>query len=263
MFISCSILGGLRANQESEAFLVHMIRALVRVRDAEYENVELWYTYHPDWVSRTVENALNELNLTPYSIHLPKFLIEFDDDQFKSVIDTVFPLIKKLGIKIAVLHPPGWLNKEGIDWPARLETLLTYSENSNCILTIENVPYIKNVDQFILDLLEHNSGRPLGVTIDLEFMYVNGYEIRDLIKTFGSNILNIHFRDSDGSLVTDEGRRKYLTPGMGKIDFYDIVKALHDAGYDKAITIEVSHRNRNNIIEAKAYAEKCLQKWVK
>jgi sugar phosphate isomerase/epimerase len=144
------------------------------------------------------------------------------------------------------------------DWPRRFDALLTHAENAGCILTLENVPYIKNVDKYIMDQLDQHNDRPLGVTIDFEHMCINGSDIRALIDMFGKNILNIHFRDSNGSLVNEEGYRNYIPPGKGIVDLYDAVKALHDAGYDKALTIEISHR-KNSITEAKAYAEAILQ----
>jgi sugar phosphate isomerase/epimerase len=106
MFISCSILGGLRSNADSETYLVDQIKALVRINDAGYRYVELWHTNYPDWVGNTIQRALREFKLTPYSIHLPKFLVAYDDEQFEIVNDVVFPFIKKLGIQVIVLHPP-------------------------------------------------------------------------------------------------------------------------------------------------------------
>ena len=259
MFLSCSVLGGLKSNADSETYLVDQIKALIRIRDAGYQYVELWHTNHPDWVGRTIQRALKDFKLIPYSIHLPKFLVAYDDEQFEIVNDVVFSFIKELGIKVAVLHPPGSLMPDEVDWPKRFEELLTNTENSGCVLTLENVPYIKNVDTYILDQLVQHEKRPLGVTIDFEHMCINDSDIRELIKMFGENILNIHFRDSTGSLVNDEGYRNYLPPGKGIIDLHDAVAALVEAGYDKALTIEIPHRE-NSIIEANSYAEDCLRR---
>jgi sugar phosphate isomerase/epimerase len=259
MFLSCSILGGLRSNADSETYLVDQIKTLVHVCDAGYRYVELWHTNHPNWVGRTIQRALKNFKLIPYSIHLPKFLVAYDDEQFGLVNDVVFPFIKELEIQVAVLHPPGKIMPDEVDWPKRFDTLLTHAENAGCILTLENVPYIKNVDKYILTQLEMYSDRPLGVTIDFEHMCINGSDIRALLNMFGENILNIHFRDSNGSLVNGEGYRNYIPPGQGIIDLYDAVKALHETGYSKALTIEIPHKS-NNIIEAKAYAEECLRR---
>ena len=83
-----------------------MVRSLVYVKEADYENVELWYSDLPDWVGNTIREALDDLSLRPYSIHLPKFLVSFDDKQFRDVVDSSFSFIETLGIKVAVLHLP-------------------------------------------------------------------------------------------------------------------------------------------------------------
>ena len=128
-------------------------------------------------------------------------------------------------------------------------------------MAIENVPYLPGVDQFILDLISENGGRPLGVTIDLEFLHINKSDINQIVKDFNGLIFNVHFRDSDGSLVDDDGYRKYLVPGCGEVDLLSTLQALHEGGYDRALTVEVSHRNPSNIIESKIYADSCLERF--
>ena len=83
-----------------------MIRSLVYAKEAGYENVELWYSDLPDWVSDTIREALDDLSLRPYSIHLPKFLVSFDDKQFRDTVYSTFEFIEALGLKVAVLHLP-------------------------------------------------------------------------------------------------------------------------------------------------------------
>jgi sugar phosphate isomerase/epimerase len=100
----------------------------------------------------------------------------------------------------------------------------------------------------------------LGVTIDLEFTYINKSDISQIIKDFKNLLFNVHFRDSDGSLVDVNGYRKYLVPGCGEVDLLKMVQSFHEGGYDKALTVEVSHRNPSNIIEAKIYADSCLER---
>ncbi|MHA2141887.1 MAG: sugar phosphate isomerase/epimerase family protein [Candidatus Thorarchaeota archaeon] len=240
----------------------NLIHTLVRIKDAGYDNIEVWMDERPRWVRQTFQHAIEDYGLNPYSIHLPKFLVAFDDDDFKKSTDVVFPFIHGLGVKVAVFHPPDQeMIKESDEWRNRLASLLDFAEESGCILTIENVPYLPRVDQFILNLIAENGGRPLGVTIDLEFMHINQTDISQIIRDYEDLILNVHFRDSDGSLVDDAGYRKYLVPGGGEIDLLRTVQTLQDGGYDKALTVEVSHRNPSNIIEAKIYADSCLDRF--
>ncbi|MFW9844853.1 MAG: sugar phosphate isomerase/epimerase family protein [Candidatus Thorarchaeota archaeon] len=258
MFISCSILGGIRSSASPEKILANMIRAMVHVKNAGYETVELWYSNLPDWVKRTIQETLDDLSLQAYSIHLPKFLTAFENNEFNDSIQSLFGLIETLGLKVAVLHLPEQNQLTSSRWAKRYETLLNEAERVDCMLTFENVPYIKDVDRYILGEIQKHDNGSLGITIDMEFMHVNGSSIEWLTTNFGNYIANIHFRDSDGRLLGDNGRRHYLIPGEGEIDLPHTVKTLHQYGYNGPLTIEVSHRHKENIIKAKQYAEDCL-----
>jgi sugar phosphate isomerase/epimerase len=258
MFISCSILGGIRSSSSPEVLLTNMIRTMVRVKDAGYDTVELYYTNLPYWVGTTIQATLADLKLKAYSIHLPKFLSSFEERDFEEAVSSAFSFIEALQIKVAVLHLPEQDQLASPQWQRRFETLLDKAENSGCMLTLENVPYIKDVDQFILNETKKHEDRLLGITIDMEFMYINGSSIGWMLAAFGDKIGNIHFRDSDGNLLGEDGYRHYIIPGEGKIDLRQIVKTLYDSGYKGPLTIEVSHRQKRNIIDAKKYAEDCL-----
>ncbi|MFW9845662.1 MAG: sugar phosphate isomerase/epimerase family protein [Candidatus Thorarchaeota archaeon] len=261
MFVSCSVLGGLRTRSSNEKLSQDLTHTLYRIKEAGYRHVEVWMDDRPSWLINTYKQTLDDLGLDAYSIHLPKFLVAFEEGDFNRANEIVFPFIKSLGTKVAVFHPPDReMMSEGDEWKKRLDTLLDLAEDSGCTLTIENVPYLPDVDKFIMDQIESNDGRPLGITIDIEFMYISGSKMRQMTSDFGNSIHNVHFRDSDGSLVDEEGYRKYLIPGQGEVDLLSVVRELHTAGYDKALTVEVSHRQRSNIIEAKIYADSCLSK---
>ena len=258
MFISCSILGGIRSSSTHEKVLAHMIRSLVNVKAAGYDTVELWYSNLPEWVGNTVQEALDDLSLKSYSIHLPKFLVTFDEKEFSETVHSSFKFIEACGLKVAVLHLPEQDQLTSSRWTERYKVLLDKAENVDCMLTFENVPYIKDVDLYILNEIQKHNNRSLGITIDMEFMHLNGSDMNWLTNTFGNRIANIHFRDSNGNLLGEDGRRHYIIPGEGEIELHTIVKTLHDAGYTGPLTVEVSHRQKENIIKAKQYAEDCL-----
>jgi sugar phosphate isomerase/epimerase len=230
------------------------------VSDAGYKNVELYYDPRPAWVQETILQSLDDFNLRPYSLHLPKFIFFFEEPEFSSSVEAVFPFIEKAGVEVAVLHLPSKKQiKRGI-WKPYFDTLLENAEKVGCVLGLENIPYLPDAHLFIRDLLDTHSSKHLGVTIDLEYMHLHGTPMQSLMDVFGQHVENVHFRDSDGDLVDAEGKRKYLNPGKGDIDFDEVMKTLTDYGYEKAITVEVSHRQRENIIRAKEFVETCLEK---
>ncbi len=235
-----------------------MIQSLFNAKNAGYDSVELWYSNLPKWIGDTVRAVVEDLSLKAYSIHLPKFLVSFDETQFIDTVKSTFNFIETLGIKVAVLHLPEQDQLSTERWTKRYSVLLDEAENANCMLTLENVPYIRDVEQYILDEIQKTKDRQLGITVDMEFMHLNGTDMSWLTSAFGDRLVNIHFRDSDGNLLGQDGKRHYLNPGEGMIDLHNSVKILHESGYRGPLTIEVSHRQSENIVRAKQYADDCL-----
>ncbi|NHJ12706.1 MAG: sugar phosphate isomerase/epimerase [Candidatus Thorarchaeota archaeon] len=248
MFLSCSTLGGLRSTSKDERFLVDQIETLVRVRNAGYSHIEMFMNDRAPWVVDSVV----------FSIHLPKFLVTYDHEDFARVTSVVFPFIERLGIKVAVLHPPKKTIHESESWREKMLALLELSEDTGCVLTLENVPYVDGIDDYLKNHLRFFEDRAIGITLDLEYTHVNSSDLQNLIETFGPRLLNVHCRDSDGSLVDKTGSRKYLLPGEGSIDFPMVLGRLHDAGYKGPITIEVSHKDKEAIVTAKQTIESIL-----
>ncbi|TFG07512.1 sugar phosphate isomerase/epimerase [Candidatus Thorarchaeota archaeon] len=258
MFVSCSTLGGVRSDSDSELFLVDQITTLYRVKHSGYDCVELYYQPHPDWVKDTILSALEDLELAAYSIHLPKFLFEYEEDDFHASVYQCLGLADEAEVEVAVLHPPNEDDLKGERWREYLDKLIEACDESDCSLTLEIVPYLTNVHEFIRDQIEFYEESDLGVTIDLEFMHVQGLRIESLMDLFGDRVSNIHFRDSDGSLLDQEGRRKYLVPGSGEIDLKHVIQVLKTNDYEGAITVEVSHKKRKDIVTAKQYLDYLL-----
>ncbi|MFX0107869.1 MAG: sugar phosphate isomerase/epimerase family protein [Candidatus Hodarchaeota archaeon] len=258
MFLSCSTLGGLKSTSDDKKFLNDQIETLKKVRAAGYSHIELFMNDRGSGTVDSVVQAVRESRLIPYSIHLPKFLNMYDEQDFENTIDIVFPFIESLGIKVAILHPSMRTILESKSFAVKLDALLTKADEVDCTITIENVPYIKDINKYILKHLQLLDDRPLGVTLDLEFAHLNGSNITQLMDTFNEKLLNVHCRDSDGNLVDDFGNRKYLVPGTGAIDFHSVIGALYDGGYEGPLTIEVSHKIEGNLIESKRLIESVL-----
>ncbi len=258
MFPSCSTLGGIRTRSTSEIFLSDQISTLKRVKEAGYDTVELYYNHQPDWVKEKIIEKITELELRPYSIHLPKFLLTYKKNEFLENMESIRSLVKETEIQVAVIHPPSDDIIERRFWHQYHETLLEFSEDTRCALAFEIVRYLPNGHLWIAEQIRNHPDENIGVTVDLEFMYMNGLNIQQLFNLFGTRILNIHFRDSDGSLVDEHGKRKYLNPGEGDIDLQSVIRILKENQYNGPITIEVSHKDEMNIINAKKYLDRIL-----
>ena len=84
-------------------------------------------------------------------------------------------------------------------------------------------------------------GLPLGVTLDLEFVaWHDGIEpvLNRWLPRRAGALGNVHVKDFDGQPFGADGRRRYINPGDGGLDFVRIFGALRDAAYSGALVFE-------------------------
>lgn len=81
------------------------------------------------------------------------------------------------------------------------------------------------------------------VTLDTEFLAVHG-ELEaalddDQLWASGA-VDHVQIKDSDGSLLDEDGRRTYLHPGQGSADLEGFIRGLHARGYTGTVSLEAS-----------------------
>lgn len=85
------------------------------------------------------------------------------------------------------------------------------------------------------------SGQVLGVNLDLEFLsWHDGLRValEECVPIWGDRLGNIHVKDHDGHPFDAEGRRRYVNPGDGHLDYPWIFGRLRDAGYHGPLMFE-------------------------
>lgn len=84
--------------------------------------------------------------------------------------------------------------------------------------------------------------RPLvGVNLDVEFVaWHGGLEevFPGCVGRWGPRLGNVHLKDYDGQAFDPAGRRRYVNPGDGELDFPGIFAALREIGYRGPLTFE-------------------------
>lgn len=84
-------------------------------------------------------------------------------------------------------------------------------------------------------------GGALGVNLDLEFLsWHDGLDVtlRDHVPAWGDRLRNVHVKDHDGHPFDEQGRRRYVNPGDGALDYPRIFRSLRDAGYAGPLMFE-------------------------
>lgn len=121
-----------------------------------------------------------------------------------------------------------------------LPRLLDIADQHAVTLAVEAIPCIVSDPLSVIRRVRETDDR-VRVTIDTEFLAMHG----QLDAVFAaewlwasSSVVHVHIKDFDGQLVDVTGRRRYLLPGQGTIDFGQWLLDLANTGYHGAITME-------------------------
>ena len=135
-----------------------------------------------------------------------------------------------------------------------LDEILPEVWQSGIRLLVETIPCQadvpwRNVDR-ALDFAESRarsagirpvSGQVLGVNLDLEFLsWHDGVRValEERVPAWGPRLGNVHVKDHDGHPFDADGRRRYVNPGDGQLDYAWIFGRLRDSGYGGPLMFE-------------------------
>jgi sugar phosphate isomerase/epimerase len=130
---------------------------------------------------------------------------------------------------------------EGLDWQQGwrdfVETawrVVTIVEDAGLRYAMEPHPYryVSNADG-MLRLMDHIPSPALGINYDPSHTFPCGDMPHVAVYRLGRRVFHCHFSDNDA--LTNAHWR----PGMGKIDWRAMLKALHEVGFTGTISIEL------------------------
>ncbi|HEV2067514.1 MAG TPA: TIM barrel protein [Thermomicrobiales bacterium] len=121
-----------------------------------------------------------------------------------------------------------------------LPRLLDIADHHAVTLAVEAIPCIVSDPLSVIRRVLEADDRA-RVAIETEFLAMHG----QLDAVFAaewlwasSSVVHVHIKDFDGQLLDVTGRRRYLLPGQGTIDFERWLVDLAGTGYHEAITLE-------------------------
>jgi sugar phosphate isomerase/epimerase len=206
------------------------------------------------WDFAVVERDLAESGLRFETAHSDKAigaeLLEDADGAIQRLAENC-ALAAQLGASLVVLHlwelPVGDRRLE--ENLALLPRCLDVAEAAGVTLAVETIPCsagspLENVHR----ALERDER--CRVTLDTEFLALHG----QLDAAFDDDALwervaHIHVKDFGGGLRDGNGRRAYLIPGEGTIDFDRVFETLRRRNYDGALTLEVSALDADAVVD--------------
>jgi len=197
------------------------------------------------WDLDRVEHDLSVAGLRFAAAHADKRIgAELLDDSTAALgaLERNCRLAAALGAAIVVLHlwelPVGDRRIE--ENLALLPACLDIAEAFGLTLAVETIPCavaspLENVHRAL------EADERCRVTLDTEFLALHGQlEAALADDMLWQRVAHVHVKDYAGALRNAEGRRVYLIPGEGRIDFPSVFAALQRRGYAGSITLEVS-----------------------
>lgn len=195
------------------------------------------------WIKRTFK----EYNLDMPAIAAHTSLLEPDPDvhatnmaRLRASVDLAYELTLD-DVPPAIDTTPG---ARPDDWPSvkdRLveETGALVEYASGLGVTIAMEPHVGcclcDIER-TLWLLEQVNSPYLKLNFDISHFDVAGYSTRESVKALAPHTIHTHVKDQRGRSPDHE----FLIPGEGDFDYVEYLKAMHEAGYDDYITVEVS-----------------------
>ncbi len=141
------------------------------------------------------------------------------------------PLVQRYGADV----PSGldW-DRNYADYVAALKQCADLCQAAGVKMSVEPHPgrYLANTDG-ALRLLEHVNSPVIGINLDPSHTFPVGDFPNVSVYRLGSKIIHCHVSDNDA--VTNVHWR----PGMGKIDWRAMLKALSEVGFDGVISVEL------------------------
>jgi sugar phosphate isomerase/epimerase len=115
-----------------------------------------------------------------------------------------------------------------------IKTCAQYAGAAGLKLLIEPHPYrYVNSASSMLRLIEHVGESNLGMNFDPSHLFPSGDMPQVTVMMIGKQLGHTHFSDNDTFTNV------HWRPGKGKIDWYAVMKALRDIGYDGVISLEL------------------------
>ncbi len=239
MILSCST-GGLPFLEENDLFS-NLNKANVSIFEL------LVYSRHNDL--QEIANIVNHFDISIASVHGAKKLGDMffteviqEIELYKTKFKENLQLAKAIGAKLIVLHGWNYTTKK-LD-PYKLvqkwNDLRDQTRGAKLELSIELVPSpTREFSISIFSAIDEDLDTSISLTLDTESAAWSGYfsEFLECINRIG----NVHIKDYDGRPIGSNGRRRYLKPGEGNINFKSIFKKLKEAKYRRSIVLEAPH----------------------
>lgn len=176
-----------------------------------------------------------KLGIQIWSLHSEHLNDSSREEEYYNIERHCAEIGKALGINVAVCHLPNIENRAN-DFERDLRIIRNVLEifrTHGIRLAIETCE--KNDVDYIIRLIDTINDPFLGANIDTGHVYCNIiHDVGSVIRKFGERIITLHLQDNFGE--NDD----HQMPGMGYIDWHDVIAALKEANYCGPLMMEMT-----------------------
>ena len=122
----------------------------------------------------------------------------------------------------------------------KLKIVAEYIKDKDITICLENLgpQYVMTTIDRISYIVDAVGSEKLGICLDTGHLHLNGRSQREYILKAGNRLRAIHIADNEGQWD------QHLMPfTCGKIDFFEVVSALREVGYDGLFNLEIPGEN--------------------
>jgi sugar phosphate isomerase/epimerase len=218
--------------------------------------------FYSDWFEQAerIAAALKPSGLRFTAMHAEKSIGPLlgsgkaeDRDEAMRKLEANGTLAAELGSELIVLHLWG-LPESDEHIERNLDALgecIDVAARHGVALAVETIPCVRADPLTVIRQVMERDPRCL-VALDTEFLARHGQveaarEADWLWK--GDRVRHVHIKDYDGQMTTDDGRRRYLHPGEGEVDFARFFATLDRRHFRGFVSLEASSVQPNGSVD--------------
>lgn len=183
--------------------------------------------------AKEIKDLALQLDITPWSIHSEHLntpgqaaLKDYLEIQEKCAKNA-----KALETRVCVCHLPN-LEPRAKDLKRDIEILSRLADitaKHDLKLAIETPPY-----EYIIEIVEAIDRDDLGINLDTGHTFLEGVAPARAARAIGKKLFTVHLQDNFGT--NDD----HQPPGLGKIDWRNVLKALKEIEYTGPLMLELT-----------------------
>jgi sugar phosphate isomerase/epimerase len=231
--IGCNIVDPLCDKKDHYTLEVYL-KNIALYRDYGFSHLEFSHvTAISEDDAKHIRDFALQRGIVPWSVHL-EHLNEPGEDELQKYFETqeqCIKIAKALGMYVCICHIPNLEPRAG-DLKRDIEVLSRLADITGKYglkLAIETPPY-----EYLIEIVDTINRDDVGINLDTGHTFLEGKNPAKAARAIGKRLFTSHLQDNFGT--NDD----HQPPGLGNIDWRELLTALNDIGYNAPLMLELT-----------------------